>query len=195
MLGALPQTLNVGGIDYKIRTDYRDILIIISAFSDKDLTDQEKVYICLKRIFYDFDKIPGDYFEEAYKAASDFMECNAIHEDKPSPRVVNWGKDEQLIFPAINKAAGIEVRSVEYMHWWTFMGYFQSIDSESTWGYVLMLRQKKAKGKKFEKYEREFYNANRALCEIDYHEDRQKPEDAAARIFEELLNQQKGGDA
>lgn len=72
-----------------------------------------------------------------------------------------------MIFAAINKVAGREVRAEPYMHWWTFLGYFQSIDRDDLWGFVLTIRQKKAKHKKLEKHETEFYNANRAMCELE----------------------------
>ena len=189
MLGRLPKTLNVNGIDYPIETDYRNILEIITAFGDDELTDQEKAYVCMMRLFRDLTVIPKNDFEDVYRAAVAFIECH-IHDDKPNPKVVNWEKDEQLIFPAINKAAGMEVRSVPYMHWWTFLGYFQSIDQESIWGFILSIRQKKAKGKKLEKYEKEFYNANRTLCMVELPQNKKTAEDKLASIFEELLKEQ-----
>jgi hypothetical protein len=166
------------------------VLAIISAFNDKELSEQEKIYVCMKRLYVDLSTIPKDDFSDAYKAAISFIENN-MHDDKPSPKVVNWEKDEQLIFPAINKVAGQEVRALEYMHWWTFLGYFQNINRDDTWGFILTLRQKKAKGKKLEKYEKEFFNANRELCEVERKETRKTPEDTLARIYEELLK--KGG--
>jgi hypothetical protein len=190
MLGALPRTLNINGINYKIRSDFRNVLAIISAFNDKELSEQEKIYVCMKRLYVDLSTIPKDDFSDAYKAAISFIENN-MHDDKPSPKVVNWEKDEQLIFPAINKVAGQEVRALEYIHWWTFLGYFQNINRDDTWGFILTLRQKKAKGKKLEKYEKEFFNANRELCEVERKETRKTPEDTLARIYEELLK--KGG--
>lgn len=188
MLGTLPRTLNVNGTNYRIRSDFRDVLAVISAFNDKELSDQEKIYVCMKRLFIDLEKIPKNDFSDAYMAATNFIENN-MHDNKPSPKVVNWEKDEQLIFPAINKVAGQEVRALEYMHWWTFLGYFQSVDRDDTWGFILTLRQKKAKGKKLEKYEKEFFNANRDLCEVERKETRKTPEDALARIYEELLKE------
>lgn len=188
MLGTLPRTLNVNGTNYRIRSDFRDVLAVISAFNDKELSDQEKIYVCMKRLFIDLEKIPKADFSDAYMAATNFIENN-MHDNKPSPKVVNWEKDEQLIFPAINKVAGQEVRALEYMHWWTFLGYFQSVDRDDTWGFILTLRQKKAKGKKLEKYEKEFFNANRDLCEVERKETRKTPEDALARIYEELLKE------
>ena len=194
MIGQLPQTLSVCNVEYEIRTDFRDILKIIAAYNDKDLSDKEKVFVCMRRVFKDLNKLPKDKntYSEAFKAATAFIECR-LSSDKPSPKVVNWDKDEQLIFPAVNKAAGMEVRSVPYMHWWTFLGYFQSIDRDDLFGVVLTIRQKKATGKKLEKHEKEFLAANRELCSLEYREDRETPEDQMKALYEKLLKE--GGNA
>lgn len=167
MLGQLPTTLKIRGKPYKIRTDYRNILRIFEAFADERLNDNDKMIVCLKRLYVDFLTIPRDSMEEAYRQAHWFMACGKADERTPPTRTFNWVKDEPIIFPAVNKAAGMEVRAVPYMHWWTFMGYFESIDAESLFGTVLYIRQKKAKGKKLEKHEREFANNNRALMALD----------------------------
>lgn len=193
MLGMLPQTLNINGRAYKIRSDYRDILQIIAAFGDKELSDEEKAYVCLKRLFVAMESIPKSDYQDAYEAAVTFIECH-ISDRKPSPKVVNWEKDEQLIFPAINKVAGMEVRAVPYMHWWTFLGYFQSIDREDIWGFILTIRQKRAKGKKLEKYEKDFLNANRDICEVEFREEKVTTEDSLAKMFNELLKNGDGDD-
>lgn len=193
MLGMLPQTLNINGRAYKIRSDYRDILQIIAAFGDKELSDEEKAYVCLKRLFVAMESIPKSDYQDAYEAAITFIECH-ISDRKPSPKVVNWEKDEQLIFPAINKVAGMEVRAVPYMHWWTFLGYFQSIDREDIWGFILTIRQKRAKGKKLEKYEKDFLNANRDICEVEFREEKATTENNLAKMFNELLKNGGGDD-
>lgn len=193
MLGMLPQTLNINGRAYKIRSDYRDILQIIAAFGDKELSDEEKAYVCLKRLFVAMESIPKSDYQDAYEAAVTFIECH-ISDRKPSPKVVNWEKDEQLIFPAINKVAGMEVRAVPYMHWWTFLGYFQSIDREDIWGFILTIRQKRSKGKKLEKYEKDFLNANRDICEVEFREEKATTEDSLAKMFNELLKNGGGDD-
>lgn len=193
MLGMLPQTLNINGRAYKIRSDYRDILQIIAAFGDKELSDEEKAYVCLKRLFVAMESIPKSDYQDAYEAAVTFIECH-ISDRKPSPKVVNWEKDEHLIFPAINKVAGMEVRAVPYMHWWTFLGYFQSIDREDIWGFILTIRQKRAKGKKLEKYEKDFLNANRDICEVEFREEKATTEDSLAKMFNELLKNGGGDD-
>lgn len=190
MIGQLPQTLRVCNKEYNIRSDFRNVLKIIQAYNDKDLSDREKVFVCLSRIYKDLNSMPKDkdVYAEAFEAATEFIECR-LSSDKPSPKVVNWEKDEQLIFPAVNKVAGTEVRALPYMHWWTFLGYFQGIDRDDLWGTVLTIRQKKAKGKKLEQYEKDFYTANRDLCSLEKAEDKKTPEDTMKAIYEQLLKE------
>lgn len=191
MLGSLPLALDVGGRSYPVRADFRSVLRIIAAFNDPELTDEEKVYVCLRQLYKGFSQIPPEHYAEAYKQAVWFINCGQEPSERGSPRVVDWEKDEQLIFPAVNKVAGQEVRAAQFMHWWTFMGCFQSIDREDTYGYVLMLRQKKAKGKQLEKWEQEFWNNNRELCDLHMAASSgAAAEDALAELYKQLA---KGG--
>lgn len=167
MIGRLPTGLDVGGASYPIETDYRNILVFLSACSDPDLSAAEKLEILMKRLYRDgFDQIPQEHLEEAILQAKWFVDCGQEDDDKkPSRKVMDWEQDEPILFPAINKVAGMETRAAPYIHWWTFSGYFMEIE-EGTFFTVLGIRQKRAKGKKLEKWEQEFYRNNRRLCDI-----------------------------
>lgn len=168
MIGELPRQLNVGEKSYTIRTDFRDILKIVSSFNDPDLEDEEKVYVCLVILYEDFDSIPPKDYEAAFRAAIGFIDQGMGEEDeghKKPLHVMDWEQDESIMFPAINKVAGFETRSVKYLHWWTFIGYYMEI-SEGVFSNVLSIRLKKAKGKKLEKWEREFWSSNKAICAL-----------------------------
>lgn len=162
MIWELPTSLEVNGTEREIRTDFRDVLKILVAFEDPDLEPAEKEYICLFILYVDFDQIPKEDYVAAYKAAISFID-NGIEGDKGGPRTMDWEQDAKILFPAVNHAAGCEVRSLPYLHWHTFTGYFMEI-KDSVYANVLNLRQKKAKGKKLEKHEREFWTANKKIC-------------------------------
>lgn len=168
MIGRLPTSLTVNGTDYKIRTDFRAVLNIICAFSDTELDYKEKVYVCLYVLYLAFEDIPESDYEEAFKEAIRFIDYGMSDrrdgKDK-SPTVMDWEQDESILFPAVNKIAGFETRSAKYLHWWTFVGYYMEI-SDGLFSQVVGLRMKKAKHKKFEKWEREFWTANQHLCMI-----------------------------
>lgn len=163
MIWDLPESLDVNGRAWDIRTDYRDILNILIAFEDPDLSPAEKQYVCLYGIYRDFDDLPADEYGEAYKAAISFIDAGKETNTKNSARTMDWEQDAGLLFPAVNQAAGVEVRALPYLHWWTFVGYFMEIH-DSVYSTVLGLRQKKSKGKKLEKSETEFWNTNKDIC-------------------------------
>lgn len=163
MVGDLPRTISVNGVDYEIRTDFRDIIKIIIAFNDPELEDKEKAFVCLFILYEDFDALPKQEYEAAYKAALAFIDYGVGEDDKHRPRTVDWEQDEKILFPDINKVAGYDVRTAKYVHWWTFVGYFLAV-TEGLSSTVISLRSKKAKGKKLEKHEREFWNANKGIC-------------------------------
>ena len=57
------------------------------------------------------------------------------------------------------------MRSAEYIHWWTFLGYFMEI-RDSAYAAVLKLRNKRARGRKLDRDEQAFWRENRAICEL-----------------------------
>ena len=167
MIGELPKSVCVNGVYHSIRSDFRDILKILCAFNDPELENSEKVYICLFILYEDFDEIQDTDYEAAFKAAIQFIDHGTDSNGPKSPRVMDWEQDESIMFPAINKVAGFETRAADYLHWWTFMGYYMEI-SEGVFSNVLSLRLKKAKGKKLEKWEREYWSANKSICVLKH---------------------------
>lgn len=179
MTGHLPKSLNVGGREYEIRSDFRDVLRIYAAFDDTELTEHEQAIICMVNIFPDYEEIPEEHLQEAVEKAYWFVGGGDMPQSEPEKqKMIDWKQDENILFPAINKAAGFVVREREYLHWWEFIGFFGEI-GEGLFSTVMNIRQKKAQGKPLEKHEKEFYRKNRNLVNI------KTPEDIAA---EEELN-------
>lgn len=170
MIGQLPTALEVGGQQYAIRSDYRAILSIFQALNDPELTNSEKVHVMLTSFYVDM--IPRECLQEAMKKASWFMDGGDMPKSKPSQKqTFDWEYDESLYFPAVNKVAGFETRSERYLHWWTFLGYFNEI-GDGLFSTVMNIRNKRASGKKLDKWELEFYNKNKALINIQTAQDK-----------------------
>ena len=174
----LPESLEVGGSDFAIRTDYRDILQILRAYNDPNLPGWAKTKVLLTIMYIDIDTIPEDLMQEAADKAIDFIDMGIHAED--GPRVMDWDQDAAIIIPAINKVAGREVRAEKYLHWWTFLGYYMEI-GDSLFSQVISIRDKKAHGKKLEKWEKEFEQQNKDLVRLkvkqtDEEEAREKAE-------------------
>lgn len=166
MIGSLPTVLEVGGKFYAIRSDFREILNIFQAFNDPELTEQEKAYVCVKCLYIDYENIPHKHMNEAIKKAYWFCDGGNMPKSKPEQiKSFDWEQDESILFPAVNKVAGCEVRNCEYMHWWTFIGYFGEI-GEGLFSTIMHIRQKKLKRKKLDKGEEEFYKQNKDLINL-----------------------------
>ncbi len=166
MIGKLPKELEVNGVMRSIQSDFRIALLIFQAYNDSELSDWDKTIVMLDCLYDDFDSFSQNDIQDAMDKAVWFLDGGKELEETKQPRkLIDWEQDEQIMFPAINKVAGYEIRSTEYLHWWTFLGFFYEI-GEGLFSTVINIRQKKVKGKKLEKYEQEFYRDNRQLIDI-----------------------------
>lgn len=196
MIGVLPKTLQVGGKDYAIRTDYRNVLQVFEAFQDSDLQPEEKWIVAIYLLFEDF-----SCADDVLQAAQDGFNIGEaqkqilwfVSADQPEKTIVelpvyNWTQDEQMIFSAINKVAGKETRELNYLHWWTFLGYFNEV-GEGTFSFIVGIRNKLNKGKKLEKHEKEFLSHNKelVLMKKPRTKEEQEQEDAYQALLDEVL--------
>lgn len=183
-----PTSLNVGGIDYEIRTDYRAVLDLFTALADPNLTDENEQItaymqsrVILEIMFPDCDNIPAEHIQEALDKVSEFIDMG-ISDDRKKPKTMDWEQDAPILIPAINKVLNCEIRAVQYMHWWTFLGAYMEI-GESLFSNIIHIRQKKAKGKKLEKWEQDFYNENKSLIDFKQKDQRSNEEKEKLRDY------------
>lgn len=158
----LPASVNVGGRDYAIRTDYRAILDIILALNDPELTEDDRAAVALS-IFY-ADEIPHD-LQAALNQCFWFISGGEEQPNtKPGPRLVDWEQDFKWIASPINKMLGQDIRGIQ-MHWWTFLGYYYEI-GDCTFAQIIKIRSAKMSGKKLDKADREWARKNAELINI-----------------------------
>ncbi len=196
MIGALPEELTVGGEEYPIRTDYRNVLQVFEAFQDPELMQEEKwivaIYLLFEGFSCDDDVLEaaqnGFDSEEAMKQISWFISAGQPEKQVLEQPTYNWTQDEQMIFSAVNKVAGRETRELEYLHWWTFLGYFNEV-GEGTFSFIVGIRNKLNKGKKLEKHEKEFLSHNKelVLMKKPLTKEEQEQEDAYKSLLDEVL--------
>lgn len=163
MIGALPTSLEIDGKQYEINSDFRIALLIFEAYNDPKLNQQEKSIVCLKCLYKE---VPQNV-EESLKKAIWFLDGGDMPKSKQAPKkIMDWEQDQAIIFPAINKVAGYEVRNPNtYLHWWSFLGMFGEI-GEGLYSQVMNIRSKMAKGKKLDKTDKEFYNDHKELIDL-----------------------------
>lgn len=194
MSWSLPTSLEIRGVGFSIHTDYRVILDILRAYNDPDLPDWAKVRVMLDILYEDPDRLTEEDLPEAIEKGLWFIDNGDTQDDedlvrhgkKAAPRLMDWDQDADLIIPAINRVYGQgDIRSVPYMHWWTFLGYYMEI-GDCLFTTVLSIRSKKARGKKLEKWEKDFEKDNRRLVRLkpklsEEEQDVRKAEEAAVK--------------
>ncbi len=167
----LPTTITVNGIEYPIRNngDYRMIFDVFSALNDDELDNSLRIVTALI-IFLDGmndieDVLTAFPNEKSLEAAtiSMFAFINCGRDDTlgvhTKAGVIDWEQDQQIVAGAVNAVANLEIRSLPYLHWWTFMGYFMGI-GEGVFSTIVNIRSKIKENKKLEKYEQEFRRDN-----------------------------------
>jgi len=174
MIGLLPKTLEVEGVEYDINSDFRAALLIFEAYNDDSLSPMNKQLTLLEIIFTpageSVPNIPRNQ-KEALEKAVWFLDIGQQSSSRSSvsPKTMDYVQDEQLLFSAVNAVVAKDVREEEYMHWWTFYGLCQAIDGDSLISHIMGIRSKRARGEKLEKHEQKFYSENRHL--IDFKEE------------------------
>lgn len=163
---ALPVSLEIGGRVYQIRSDYRAVLDVCAALTDIDLNDNEKVYVSLSIFYPEVSEIPPENIPEALERCFWFINCGTEdNENKPSVKLMDWEQDFQYIVAPINRVMGQEIRSLEYLHWWSFISFYREI-GDCLFAQIVRIRDLKRRGKKLDKQDREWYNQNRDLVDL-----------------------------
>lgn len=186
----LPEAVEINGVTYKIEHTLLEILDVLSALNDPNLNDRERLYAALFIFYPDFDRINENDLNEAAEKMMDFIACGMSAEARtPGMKLYDWEQDFNLIIGPVNKILGYEARAVN-PHWWTFISAFYNI-GECAFSTVVSIRQKKLKGKKLEKWEKDFCNENKELIKIKSRvSDSQKAKDDA--FIEAVFARSKG---
>lgn len=167
----LPLSACLCGQQFRINADWRNIIDIFGCLNSEELLAQEKIECALSKFYEHYTRIED--VNEAMEVLYVFISGNKKAEPKsnttaPDIRLIDWNKDLPLIIPPVNKVLGYDVRSKEYVHWWTFLGAFHEIGECSFMTYV-GIREKLGKHKQLEKWEREFYMSHRDEIDITKH--------------------------
>lgn len=171
-LWSLPQSLTVGGKAYGICGDFRDVLQVFACFSQEELPEFLRWEMALA-LFYK-EEIPEEHRQEAMEKMALFLQGG--RPEKPGPRLLDWEKDAPLIVADVNKVAGCEIRAMPFVHWWTFLSWFNAL-GEGQLSTVVAIRSKLRRGKKLEDHEKEFYRSHKDAVDLPKHYTAQEREE------------------
>ncbi|OON96011.1 MAG: hypothetical protein ATN36_06610 [Epulopiscium sp. Nele67-Bin005] len=166
----LVTSVNINEQIYTIRNkaDWRIILSTLSMLQDAELDDDTKSLSLFIMAFEEFSSYEDlllhqnnllELSEWFFRFICQFEEPN---EAKLGANLYDWETDFNLIIAPINRVINSEIREMEYMHWWTFLGAFAEI-GECLFSTVVSIRSKQNKKQKLEKWEATFVKEHKHL--------------------------------
>lgn len=164
----LPTTVDIDGNVFHIRRkgDFRVILDCFAALQDDELDKEYKILTAIIIFYEEFNSLEdtnkyGEFLEKLTLEMFKFINCGQDNQRGTESEIslINWEDDSQIICAAVNNVAKQEVRILEYLHWWTFLGYYMSV-GQSVLSTVVSIRDKVYRGKKLDKWEQDFKKEN-----------------------------------
>lgn len=148
LLSHFPTALSVGGAVYPIDADFRTCLRILLAFEDDALLPFEKQAVMLRLLYKER---PPDDMPEACRKAVLFLDCGEMPSESEGgasgQRFYSFAKDAKYIYSAIRQTHGVDLETVDFLHWWKFCYMFLDLREDTAFQGILTLRRRKADGR------------------------------------------------
>jgi hypothetical protein len=177
----LPESAEIGGDTYEIRSDFRAVLDVLTVLGDPEITDAERGTVALTIFYPQFARMPRCCWEEAARYLTWFASGGDSPARKPSGKIVDWEQDFPIIVGPVNRILGFESRGYEHLHWWTFLAAYCEV-GDCFFAQVVAIRRKRQRGERLEKHEQRFYRDNREIVDL-----RVRETDAEKAFFKEWM--------
>ena len=180
-----PTAVAIGGREYAINADFRDCLRIILAFEDGTLTPEEQQCVMLERLYKE---IPPNLIE-ACEMAVLFLNCGESKRSDAAgsgARLYSFQHDADYIWAAFRQTYGIDLETVDFLHWWKFVHLFMNLREDCFFQQMIYLRRKKQKGA-LTKEEQRAYTDMRDILDLPLTEDEQETADEFMKALKGLV--------
>ena len=132
-----PEYAEVGGVRYKINTDYRVALRCFEVIEDPDICDEERA---LAVIFLLFGEVPTDRLEDFLRIAGNYLRCGETEEKQASTeKDMDFQADEKYIIASFMSDYQIDLPRVN-MHFWQYIQLIQGFTERSVMSRVREIR-------------------------------------------------------
>lgn len=136
-----PESIEADGRSYGIVTDFREWIRFSDMLGDKDLTDEEKLYLLTNWLT----EAPRSITSNLVDALFAFFRADALNpdpvqdddddepEEEPQPKrppVFDWKYDAKFLIGDFRRYYNIDLLTAE-MHWWEFRCLFAALPDDS----------------------------------------------------------------
>lgn len=191
LLDLLPETVEIGDVEYPINTDFRISILFELMMQDGSLSDKEKMQEAI-RLYYP--EIPHD-LEEAVEKLIWFYRCGKVEKAKKNTAsqededtdmqerlVYSFEHDDRYIYAAFLSDYGIDLQDVEDLHWWKFRAMFLALNDSCEFKKIMGYRSMKITSK-MSKEQRAFYEKMQRIHALPIPDDEQEKYDAITKAL------------
>ena len=174
----LPCAVEVDGVMYSVRTDFRGWLKFYEFIRNRDFT-AETVAEMLLTIYKD--QLPPT-IEQAFAAAVDFFSCGEKAKGGKGKPVIDFAQDAGSIYAAFRQQYGINLVT-DNLHWYEFRALFDNLTDDTQMVKIMEFRSvnlAKIKDKETKDYYRKMKRAYRLK---DTRSDEEREQELAEALF------------
>ena len=186
LIDELPDYVVVDGVEYQIRSDFRISMLFEILMQDSEVEPKEKTAKALE-LYYPV--VPSN-LGKAVEALLWFYKCGKadnpqkqkINARKSKTRVYSFEYDDDYIFAAFMTQYGIDLNSIEYMHWWKFRSMFNSLTNQCEFVKIMEYRSIDLKDN-MPKEQKAFYRKMKRIYALPSMDDEDKRTNAIAEAL------------
>lgn len=139
LLDKLPETIVIGENEYFADTDFRTMIIFEKIITDDKLDARTKVGMMVDLILTETQPVEKAL---AVDGIIYLYSCGKRTERNSAPNkngnvvlrqkmYYDYDQDAPYIYGAFMSQYGIDLNSIDYMHWWKFQALFRSLNSDN----------------------------------------------------------------
>lgn len=136
-----PDSIKADGKEYKILTDFREWLGFVDMMADKSISEEERAYLCGLWFEHEQERITAGMIT----GLLEFYRGSELEPDPPEPEddedqqesdmqkppLLDFRIDAKFILGDFRRFYGIDLLSIEYLHWWEFLSLLRALPDES----------------------------------------------------------------
>lgn len=184
ILDLLPETVDIGGVEYPINTDFRTSILFELMMQDTSLSNSEKIRKAVKLYYpqkpHDISGAVDELLwfyrcgrDEGTTKSSD----DEDEEESPQRLIYSFEHDAEYIYAAYLGQYGIDLQDVEDLHWWKFRAMFKSLEESCEFVKIMGYRSIKVTSK-MSKEQQSFYRKMQRIHALPIPDDEQEKYDA-----------------
>ena len=130
-----PTSIIINDVSYPIVTDFRNWIAFFDMINDDILENKDKVIASLN---WFKDKIPND-LEKSYNGLISFARADDLNpkanknstKSQNNKQILSYLHDSPYILGAFLQTYGINLRNIEYMHWYEFRALLDALPEDT----------------------------------------------------------------